>query len=44
MGIIRKRKKTGQYRPKEKNEIRLSSYIRKNKYELGESIRDNELR
>lgn len=28
MGAI-KRKKTGQYRPKKKNEIKLSSYISK---------------
>jgi len=44
MGIIKKRKKVGHYRPKEKNEIRLSSYIRKQQYELGKSVRDNELR
>jgi len=41
MGVIKKRKKTGQYRPKKQNEIKLSSYIRKQKYELGENIRNN---
>jgi len=41
MGIIKKRKKIGQYRPKQKNEVKLSSYIRKQKYELGENIRNN---
>jgi hypothetical protein len=41
MGVIKKRKKIGQYRPKEHNEIKLSSYIRKQKYELGENIRNN---
>ena len=41
MGVIKKRKKIGQYRPKEENEIRLSSYIRNNKNELGKSIRNN---
>lgn len=36
--MIRKRKKTGNYKPKQKNEFKLSSYIRKNKNELGKNI------
>ena len=44
MGAVRKRKKVGQYRPKQKNETKLSSYIGKNNNELGKSVRDNKLR
>ena len=38
MGNINQRKKVGQYKVKEKNEIKLSSYIRKNNNELGNNI------
>ena len=41
MESLRKRKKTGQYKPKQKNEVKLSSYIRKEKYELGKNIRND---
>lgn len=41
MGIIKKRKKVGQYRPKQKNEVKLSSYIRKKYNELGKNIRND---
>ena len=44
MGIIKKRKKVGQYRPKQKNETKLSSYIGKQNNELGKSVRDNKFR
>ena len=36
--MIRRRKKTGTYKPKQKNELKLSSYIRKKKNELGKNI------
>lgn len=36
--MIRKRRKIGNYKPKQKNELKLSSYIRKNKDELGKNI------
>jgi|TARA_Y100000385_G_scaffold129363_1_gene134686 hypothetical protein len=38
MGNINQRKKVGQYKIKEKNEIRLSSYIKKRNNELGKNI------
>jgi len=44
MGTIKKKRNLNKYKPKQKNEIRLSSYIRKHNYELGESVRDNKLR
>ena len=39
MGVVAKRR-VGNYKPKQKNEIRLSSYLVKKKNELGKSIRD----
>lgn len=40
MGIVDKRKRTGSYKPKQKNEIRLSSYLIKKKDELGQGLRN----
>lgn len=37
MGVIRQKDKR-QYKPKKKNEIRLSSYLKKNKRELGKYL------
>jgi hypothetical protein len=37
---MKKKKKAGTYKPKQKNEIRLSSYLVKKKDELGKNIRD----
>jgi len=34
LGTVKKRKKIGQYKPKQKNEIRLSGYLKKNNNEL----------
>lgn len=39
MGVVNK-KKAVNYKPKQKNEIRLSSYLVKKKNELGKNIRD----
>jgi len=37
MGTVREKDKK-QYKPKKKNEIKLSSYLEKNKRELGSNI------
>jgi len=40
MGTVSKKRNIGNYKPKQKNEIRLSSYLVKEKDELGKSVRD----
>ena len=40
MGTVNKDKRCGNYKPKQKNEIRLSSYLTKKKDELGKGLRD----